>query len=278
MHRYPVPPAWGGAIEGWARALSAAGRSDQTIETRTEAIRRFARQIGAPSPALVSRSRLIEWAGAHEWSRETRRSMYASIRGFYSWTTGAGICTDDPTDALPTIKPGPAVPRPAPEDVYRSALREADDRARVVLRLAGESGLRRSEIAGIRREDMTRDLAGWSLLVHGKGGRPRIIPLSDSVAREVLRRFATVPGPWLFPSSTGGHLTARHLARVTRRYLSDGWTLHTLRHRFATRAYSGSNDLLTVRDLLGHVSVATTQRYVRPPDDGMRAAIRGAAV
>lgn len=276
MKRYPITPAWAQAIDRWTLALAAAGRTGPTIETRTEHLRRFSRQTHTPSPALVTRTRVIEWAGAHDWARETRRSVYASLRGFYRWAVEVGVCGDDPTDVLPAVKPGPACPRPAPEDVYAEAIRTQDARARVILRLAGEAGLRRGEIAVVAREDLIRDLSGISLIVHGKGKRDRRVPLSDSLAREVVGYLGE--GRYLLPSPTGGHLTPRHVGKIGAGVLPQGYTLHTLRHRFATTAHAGTRDLIVVQRLLGHSSVATTQRYVASSDDAMRQAVIVAAV
>lgn len=275
MDRYSIAPLWAQCIDAWALALRAAGRTSQTIETRTEHLRRFARQTGAPGPALVPRGRLVEWAGSQEWARETRRSTYASLRGFYRWAVEVGRCEADPTDYLPTVRPGPAVPRPAPEDAYAAALAAADPRVHVVLRLAGEAGLRRAEVAQVARDDLTEDLTGWSLLVHGKGERDRLVPLTDSVAREVHAMIGK--GRWLLPSPAGGHLTPRHVGKLARAVIPSPWTLHTLRHRFATRVYAGRPDLRCVQELLGHASVATTQRYVAVPTGALREAIGIAA-
>ncbi|MDQ2740537.1 MAG: site-specific integrase, partial [Actinomycetota bacterium] len=57
----------------------------------------------------------------------------------------------------------------------------------------------------------------------------------------------------------------------------DQWTMHSLRHRFASRAYAVDRDVLTVQDLLGHASPATTQRYVQLPDDAKRRLIEAVA-
>lgn len=99
----------------------------------------------------------------------------------------------------------------------------------LILRLGAQAGLRRGEIAQIHAHDLSRDLLGWSLLVHGK---------------------------------INGHLSARRVGELAAEALPAPWTLHTLRHRFATRAYEATGDLVTVSRLLGHASVATTQRYV----------------
>ena len=53
----------------------------------------------------------------------------------------------------------------------------------------------------------------------------------------------------------------------------DGWTAHSLRHRYATTTYAVTRDLLLVSKLLGHASVETTQRYIAMPDDRLRAAV-----
>ena len=62
---------------------------------------------------------------------------------------------------------------------------------------------------------------------------------------------------------------SKHIARL----LGKPWTAHSLRHRYATRTYAQTHDLLLVSQLLGHASVETTQVYVALPDDRMRAAL-----
>lgn len=271
MKRYPLTQSWSAVLTDWEDALKVAGRSPATIETRSEHLRRFARQTGAPGPGLVSRGRLTSWAAGQEWKAETRRSFYASLRGFYRWALETGTVADDITDVLPTVKPAPPLPRPAPERAYLEALAAADERGHIILRLAGEGGLRRAEIARIGRADLIEDLTGWTLIVHGKGAKDRYVPLTDTLAREICRFMGR--REWLFPSPIGGHLTPRHIGKIGSRAIPEGYTLHTLRHRFATGLVVKGADLLTVQQLLGHASVATTQRYVRLPDDALRRAV-----
>lgn len=276
MNRYRLPPTWVKDINDWATALKVADRSPQTIETRSEHLRRFARQTGAGGPALVSRNRLIDWAGSQEWARETRRSVYTSIRAFYTWAYETDRVADDISDALPKVKASEPAPRPAPENVYRISLANADARTRLILRLAGEAGLRRGEIAQISRNDVTRDLMGYSLRVHGKGGKIRTVPLTEPLARVLIDYLGY--RYWLFPSPAGGHLTPRHVGKLASRVMPDIWTLHTLRHRFATVTYDGTRDLIVIQQLLGHSSVATTQRYIATPPDRLRQAVAVASV
>jgi integrase/recombinase XerC len=80
----------------------------------------------------------------------------------------------------------------------------------------------------------------------------------------------------MFPGAEDGHLTPQHVGKLMARALPDHWTAHTLRHRFATRAYRGSRNLRAVQVLLGHSSVATTERYTAVEDDEIRAAMMSA--
>lgn len=276
MKQYPLAPAWAAAIESWTIGLRAAGRSPNTIETRSEHIRRFSRHINVPAPGMVTRRRLIEWTGGQEWKSETRRGFYASLRGFYGSCLETGLVTDDITDALPDVKPGIPRPRPMPERQYRAALLDSDPRAHLILRLAGEAGLRRGEIAQINRRDLMEDLDGLTLVVHGKGNKERYVPLTDSLAREIVDYLGK--RQWLFPSPGGGHLTPRHVGKIARKYMPDIWTLHTLRHRFGTQVHRQTRDVLTVQQLLGHASLATTQRYIAVDTSTLRAATNAVAV
>ena len=134
-------------------------------------------------------------------------------------------------------------------------------------------GMRRGEIARVHTDDLVEDLVGWSLRVHGKGGKDRVIPISDELA-EQLR---ALPPGWVFPSPAGGHLTAHHVGKLIARALPGRWTSHTLRHRFATVSYAGTRDLFAVQDMLGHAKPETTRDYVQLPQDALRATLTAAA-
>lgn len=272
----PVPAEWHSPICDWCCRLTAAGRSTETIRTRSDHLRRAARALGG-SPWDVTEDQLLEWVGGEDWRRETRRSVYASLRSFWGWAAGSGRCSMSPAEALPSVRPEPPMPRPTPETIYRDALAAAGERERLILQLAAHAGLRRAEIAQLGRSDLIEDLAGYSLIVHGKGGRDRLVPLPAWLAWAIRTRLDAVGGLWLFPGDVNGHLGPQTVGIVASRLLPDGWTLHSLRHRFATTAYAAERDLVSVQILLGHASVATTQRYVRPPDGALRRAVEAAA-
>ena len=269
----PVPQSWDTALHTFEVALRAAGRRETTIGTRLRHVRQMARALPRTAPAEVSADQLLEWAAARDWAPETRHSYYVSIRAFY-----AALRIDpSPADALPTISRPVPPPRPTPERVYRDALAAADERTRAILVLAGAAGLRRGEIVRVNIADLSDDGDAPLLLVRAKGGHDRLIPVTAEIAGLIRTRCAADPdGGWAFPSRDGGHIRPRWASKLAVRVLPPGWSLHSLRHRFATTAYSADRDLLAVQRLLGHSSVATTQRYTAPPDDAMRRALDAA--
>lgn len=242
----------------WAEWLRAGGRSRETIYTRTDHLRRAARALGG-SPWSVTSAALMAWAGRQEWARETRRSMYASLRLFWAWAVEAGHVEISPAATLPRVAAADPIPRPCPAPVLAEAKGEADGRVGLMLRLGAELGMRRAEIARVHARDVVADLLGWSLVAHGKGGRDRSLPMTDDLARAV--RAACGDG-WAFPGRVEGHLSPRYVGKLMSEALAGGWTAHTLRHRFGTVTHEATGDLVSVSRLLGHRSVATTQRYV----------------
>lgn len=257
---------WNDALHQYATTQRAAGRSPGTIRLHRHYLTGLA--SGLESPWQAQPFELLEYVSREGWAPETRKSARAAVAGFYRWGHGMGYVVDDPAATLPPVRVPAGVPRPAPEHLV-AQLAKKDDRLGFMAQLAAYGGLRAGEIARVH----SRDVVGDVLVVHGKGGRVREVPV---VHRPLLRHLAAVSG-WAFPSPAGGHLTPGHVTKLLSRALPDEWTAHTLRHRFGTQAYAGTRDLLAVQELLGHSRPETTQRYVRLPDDATRAAVRAAA-
>lgn len=273
MQKAPLPAGWAPRVSEFEDYLKVSGLRAATIKTRTDWVRRFARHA-IIAPDSVTSLEVMHYAAAHDWRPETRRSVYASLRAFYRFMMRAGYCDADPTLTLPRVKPDEPKPRPAPAAALRTGLVESDDRTRLILCLAAYAGLRRGEIAQLHARDIVKDLLGFSVVVHGKGGKQRIVPLDDGLAQDLIKAAA---GGYVFPGNDSGHLSARYVGKLATRALPDSWTLHTLRHAFATAAYSNSKDLLAVQALLGHSSPATTRRYIQMPDERLRAVALSAA-
>lgn len=268
----PVPAAWIAAIDDFTLALRAGGSPATTITTRRSHVARVGRCLGG-SPYETTGDQLVAWCGRQDWAVETRRGVRGSLLAFYRWAVAAGRCTTNPANDLPRVRPATPRPRPAPEIAYREALSRADDRANLILRLAAECGLRRAEVARVHSRDITEDLEGHSLIIHGKGGKQRIVPLPPTLAAALRRQ----PRGWLFPGNDNGHLSPRWVGKIVTNLLPGETTMHQLRHRFATRAYSVDRDVLAVQELLGHASPATTQRYVVVPGESLRRTVQAIA-
>lgn len=265
---------WHDAIGRWRVALRAAGRAETTIRTRTQHLEQLARERPDMDPWTATTGDLLGWLGSHGWKRESVRAARASLRSFYEWAVLAGHLEQSPAEALPKVPASPPSPRPAGDLDYRRALAHPDRRVRLAVRLAAEAGLRRGEVVLVHARDLLTDLYGCSLIVHGKGARDRVVPLTDSLAGEVE---AACNGGWAFPGQIDGHMSPLWLGKLVSDALPPGVSMHSLRHRFATRAYAVDRDLLTVQRLLGHASPETTVRYVRLPDDSLRRTVAAVA-
>lgn len=208
---------------------------------------------------MLTKSLLIRIATGHVWSNEHRRSLRSSLNSFYEWCNREGITDHNPVLCLPKVKTPSPKPKPAPDRVWEALIVAAKPRERMMAFLAAEAGLRRGEIARSHRDDLIEDYDGFSLIVKGKGGKQRVVPITDALAAEIR---AYCKHGYLFPGQIEGHLSVQYVGTLLSRLMPEGYTAHKLRHRYATRGFAGTRNLLALKEALGHVSVATTQRYV----------------
>jgi integrase/recombinase XerD len=210
----------------------------------------------------------------------------AAVRGLYRFGRAAGILRNDPAALLDT----PRLPRRLPRALSRpdaTALVESPGedgprawRDRAMLELLYGSGLRASELVGLRPGDV--DLSAQILVCRGKRDRQRLVPVGDAArraltvylerARPRLVRGAD-PGV-LFVNTRGGPLGRQGLWRIVRARaravgLSGGFP-HALRHSFASHLLEGGADLRSVQALLGHADIGTTEIYTHLPTDAVR--------
>lgn len=151
-----------------------------------------------------------------------------------------------------------------------SALLAADARVALMIRLANDLGMRRAEVSRVDpSNDLVRAPSGWSLIVHGKGSRNRVLPIPDDLAAVL----GDVPSGFLFPNQHGGHLSPHWVGTLVSRALPEGTTMHQLRHLCATELHEATHDIRLVQTVLGHASLATTERYVAVDSVRMRDAI-----
>lgn len=256
-------------LDAFLLHLAAAGRAGTTIELRRWHLERLFVWAEVP-PFAITEDMIVSYMAQKGWAPETRKSVRASIRSFYQWGVRTKRIKDDPSENLPQVSVPMGVPHPTPTDVLDAALDAATPQVLLMLMLAAYAGLRRAEIAGLHSDDIVGD----TLVITGKGGRTRNIPMHPQLVAALEGHTG-----YIFPGKDNGHLSPDWVGRLMARTLGEKnkWTAHSLRHRFATRAYAGQRDILTVQQLLGHTSVTTTQRYTEAPDDAKRRAVLSVA-
>lgn len=263
---------WTHAIIEYGTALRARGLSPHTQSLYRHYLNHAGDRLGG-DPWSVTVADLEALIGAPDWGPSAKKSLRTALAGFYRWAVLRGHIESSPVDRIPVPKVSRGRPRPTPEGLIVVALKRADQRVRLMIELGALAGLRPGEIAQVHRDDL---MDGDVLLVHGEGGKARRVPLAHGPLAAAIRS-AGGEG-WLFPNTQrGGHLTSNHVSKLPSQGLPGVWTGHTLRHRFGTRAYAATRDLLAVSELLGHASPDTTLIYVQMPDDHLRDAVQAAA-
>jgi integrase/recombinase XerD len=215
-----------------------------------------------------------------EWlplKRATVARKAAALRRFYGFLHDEGLRSDDPSAALPR----PASERPLPKILDHSSVdalfreierrkEEAADpstiRMSALVELLYGSGLRATELVSLPRNAVSPDKP--YLILRGKGGRERLVPISDK-ARAAVAEWASLVSRdslWLFPSGKK-HLSRVRLYQLLKELAAaagippERISPHVLRHAFATHLLEGGADLRALQMLLGHADIATTQIY-----------------
>lgn len=280
MHKqmYLLPTEWDSAVTEWIEMLISSGAPTTTIRLRRGHVRMVARRLRSQHPGDVTTKQILALAARQNWSNDHRRGLRASLGYFYDWALDSGIVETNPADGLPTVSESKPRPRPVGDQMWMQLLSDADPRERLAARLAEEAGCRREEAAKVHTDDVVDGFDGYELVIHGKGAKQRMVPITDELARDI-RRGANGHTPglpstgYLFPGCVDGHISADWIGKLVGRLLPRGWTMHKLRHRYATTLYYATQDYMICKELLGHESMATTQRYIAVTRAQLRAAV-----
>lgn len=218
---------------------------------------------------------------AGEWATLAASSVArkaSALRAFYGFLEEEGLRADNPASALPR----PVMRRPLPKilsgaevDMLFALIAErlavahpapGDLRLSALIELLYGSGLRATELVSLPRRALAADRP--FLILKGKGGRERLVPISDRARAAVAAWRGEVPAAsaWLFPSRAG-HLSRVRLFQLIRALGAaagippDRISPHVLRHAFATHLLEGGADLRALQAMLGHADIATTEIY-----------------
>jgi site-specific recombinase XerD len=259
-------------IQAYLKVCGAENMAKGTIKIKRHHLIHLAKRV---SLEQATEDDLVAHLSNPDWGPETRKSARSTFRTFYAWAFRRGITSHDPSAYLKAIRVPTAKPRPVPEaDVMDAVAFGDDDETTLMVLLAAYAGLRASEIAGLRTDAMTP----YGIRIMGKGGKERIVPVHPTILAPLTKRIRRIEGEWVFPSPVrNSHVGYDYIHKRVSAALGGKYTPHQLRHRFATQAYKGTQDLRAVQELLGHSSHTTTVRYTLIENEAMDAAVRAVA-
>ncbi len=284
-------------VDAFLEMMSAErGAARNTLEAYRRDLADYDHFLGARqrSPQSAQREDVVAYLAsldAQGLAAASAARRLSALRQFHRFLCADQIRPDDPT----RIVASPRARRPLPKvlsvaEVDRllsaaeaeteagatPAKREAALRLYVLLELLYATGMRVSELVGLRRAAVMRDAA--FLTITGKGNKERVVPVNDR-ARDAVKAWLALlpPGPWLFPANgEDGHLSRQVFARDLKALAARAGIAsarvapHVLRHAFASHLLQGGADLRVVQTLLGHADIATTQIYTHVLDEKLR--------
>ncbi|MCJ7822124.1 MAG: tyrosine-type recombinase/integrase [Armatimonadetes bacterium] len=225
-----------------------------------------------PAPAEVKREHIIQFGvSLRDAAPLTLRRKYACLASLFGYLQDMGHAQGNPARRLPLPKVTQPVPVFLSEEMAQKLIAAAGSpwtKAAVVLLLS--TGIRRSEAVAITLDDL--DLENRQLLIRGKGGKERVVPLTEQVVEAIqayLPHRTKTESRHLFVSAWKGHpIHGRCINRMLKIVIEkaglagQGITPHKLRHTFATHLIRNGVDVRTVQELLGHADIQTTARYL----------------
>jgi len=229
-------------------------------------------------------------------SPRTLARRISAMRQFYKFLLLEGVRQDDPTAELDTPRLGRPLPKILSETEIKALIDAAQSwagnegiRVGCIIELLYATGLRVSELVTLPLAAARRDPR--FLIISGKGGRERVVPLSEP-ARAALGRYLECredflpeagPSRWLFPSrGRAGHLTRQRTGQLLKELAAkaglnpDRLSPHVLRHAFASHLLDHGADLRSVQQMLGHADIATTQIYTHVETERLRKLVENA--
>lgn len=251
----------------------------KTAATVTYTLRGLCRFV--PPGEQLGAAHLEGWLAGTRMAPATARTRLSQVRAFCQWLLRHGHLGADPSCFIDGPRPPRYVPRGLRSDAVGAALGEAPDgRARLIILLMCQEGLRCGEVADLELGDV--DFDERLMLIRGKGGHQRVLPLTDETwgaIGEYLSEHPAYAGP-LVRSYNDPYrgISPAYVSTLVARWIRAAGveaTAHALRHTAATDMLRSGAHLRDVQAALGHVSLSTTQRYLPWVVGDLRTAMAG---
>lgn len=199
--------------------------------------------------------------------------MLNAIRSFFKFLYIEEYIEDTLIIDFPLPKSSDKIPAMLTVEEVKSLLDQANkesfqsSRNRCIMKLLYDAGLRVSEACGLDKADIYKD---GLVLVRGKGGKQRIVPIGDRTA-ETIKKYLSHPdrpdSPTLFITRSSRRLDRVTVWRFIKRYaktagIEKSISPHTLRHSFATHLLEKGTDIRIIQEMLGHEGIHTTSKYI----------------
>ena len=266
----------------------ARGRSPRTCEAYARDLEFFGAFIDgdvATAQRAQIKSFVLELAGKRRYMPAAIRRKLVALRRFYRYLIVEGVRADDPTVGIDPPKLPKRLPIVLREDEVARLLRTPSPagrtefqkyRDRAILEVLYASGIRRAEVASLDLGDV--DLERRIMRVTGKGNKQRTVLINEAAAdamRAYLGHRPRTNDPAFFIGRRGERLGVRAVWEIVKTIerlsgLVVHATPHVMRHSFATHLLENGADLMTIKELLGHESLATTQIYTNVSVEHMR--------
>lgn len=271
--------------------LSERNASGNTVEAYRRDLDEFRRFIAKPAIDVIQEDfyKFREYLESLGRTPSTVARKIVALRQFFQFLFEDELIPHDPARHIAV----PKAPRPLPrslskEDVFRLLQGITNDstpqgrRRWLLFELLYGTGIRATELVTLRLDQISLDRTTHTirpyLLIAGKGGKERMVPMHDTCLLalkaylEVRRAFGGSSGaessPWLFPSTgQAGHLTRQRLAQLLKETGAEAGlppehlSPHVLRHAFATHLLESGANIMVIQKLLGHTDISTTQIY-----------------
>lgn len=278
-------------IDGFNLAARARSLSEHTIRDYNTTFKKFLRHLRSdPLFTEITKKQIRQFLAAQkELSNKTLLNYHTGLSALYTWAVGEGYAEEHLMHGIDRPKPEQRVIQPIPLDHIRAMLSVLGtskaykrpgkrtsthstlfaDRNRAILLLLLDTGIRASELCGIKIHQI--DLDQRKVKVFGKGAKERILPFSARTGQVIWKYLATQRkddhvGQPLFATGRGQPLTRTSLRHIIERICARAdlpkYTPHDFRHTFAVNYLRNYPNIYTLQEMLGHTTLDMVKRYL----------------